>query len=156
MGAEVGQVAPSFTLKDQHGNDVSLADYRGKQNVVLVFYPFTFSGICQGELCELRDDPSTFESSNAALIAVSCNARHAQAKWAELEGYTFPILSDFWPHGEVARAYGVFNEDLGCANRATFVIDKDGVIAATFASAGIGTPRARDEYAAALAKLGEQ
>jgi peroxiredoxin len=154
MSAAVGQVAPPFTLKDSNGNEVSLADYRGKQNVVLVFYPFTFSGICQGELCEIRDDPSTFESSGAAVIAISCDARHAQAQWAQQQGFTFPILSDFWPHGEVAKAYGVFNETLGCANRATFVIDKEGVIVATFASANVGTPRAKEEYAAALAKLG--
>ncbi|MFN8035166.1 MAG: peroxiredoxin [Acidimicrobiia bacterium] len=153
MPAENGQVAPEFTLEDQHGNDVSLADFRGKHNVVLVFYPFTFTGVCQGELCEIRDDPSAFETAAATVIAISCDTRHAQAQWAQQQGFTFPVLSDFWPHGEVARAYGVFNEALGCANRATFVIDRDGIIVDTFASANLGTPRSKGEYAAALAKL---
>ena len=115
MAVAVGQPAPDFTLKDQAGNDVSLADYQGKQPVVIVFYPFTFTGVCQGELCEIRDDPSTFEDAGAAVVAISCDTRHAQAQWAEQQGFTFPVLSDFWPHGEVAKAYGVFNEKLGCA-----------------------------------------
>jgi peroxiredoxin len=149
----VGDHAPEFTLKDQNGNDVSLADYRGTRNVVLVFYPFTFTGVCQGELCELRDDPASFEAADAQVIAISCDTRHAQAQWAQQQGFTFPVLSDFWPHGATAKAYGVFNEDLGCANRATFVIDKDGTVTATFASANLATPRARAEYESALAKL---
>ncbi|MGZ4690543.1 MAG: peroxiredoxin [Acidimicrobiia bacterium] len=153
MTVEVGQAAPDFTLKDQAGNDVSLSDYKGKQPVVLVFYPFTFTGVCQGELCAIRDDPSTFESAGAAVLAISCDTRHAQAQWAEQQGFTFPVLSDFWPHGAVAKSYGVFNEQLGCANRASFVIDKDGKVAATFASANLATPRSRDEYASALAQV---
>jgi mycoredoxin-dependent peroxiredoxin len=154
MAVEAGKPAPEFTLKDQAGNDVSLADYRGKQPVVLVFYPFTFTGVCQGELCEIRDDPSTFEDKGAAVLAISCDTRHAQAQWAEQQGFTFPVLSDFWPHGEVAKAYGVFNEQLGCANRASFVIDKAGTVVAEFASANLATPRAREEYEAALAEVG--
>lgn len=153
MSAEIGQPAPEFTLKDQDGNDVSLSGFRGKQNVVLVFYPFTFTGVCQGELCEIRDDPSTFETNDAAVLAISCDTRHAQKHWADQQGFTFPVLSDFWPHGEVARAYGVFNEALGCANRGSFVIDKDGKIVAKFESANLGTPRARAEYEQALAKV---
>jgi len=150
---EIGQTAPEFTLKDQAGNDVKLSDYRGKQPVVLVFYPFTFTGVCQGELCEIRDDPSMFDGPDAAVLAISCDTRHAQAQWAEQQGFTFPILSDFWPHGETAKAYGVFNEQLGCANRATFVIDDAGKVVDTFASENLGTPRERSEYEAALAKL---
>jgi peroxiredoxin len=153
MAVEVGQLAPDFNLKDQAGNDVSLADYKGKQPIVLVFYPFTFTGVCQGELCEIRDDPSTFEASGAAVLAISCDTRHAQAQWAEQQGFTFPVLSDFWPHGEVAKAYGVFNEQLGCANRASFVIDRDGRVVDRFESANLATPRARAEYEAALAKV---
>lgn len=153
MGVDVGQQAPDFTLKDQDGNDVTLSDFRGNQNVVLVFYPFTFTGVCQGELCEIRDDPSAFEASQAQVLAISCDTRHAQAQWAKQQGFTFPVLSDFWPHGATAKAYGVFNEDLGCANRATFVINKDGNVVATFSSPNLGTPRARAEYEDALAKL---
>ncbi len=153
MSAEIDEPAPEFTLKDQNGNDVSLSSFRGRQNVVIVFYPFTFTGTCQGELCEIRDDPSTFEAADAAVLAISCDTRHAQKQWAEQQGFTFPVLSDFWPHGEVARAYGVFNEALGCANRGTFVIDKVGKIVAKFESANLGTPRARAEYEEALAKV---
>ena len=154
MSIAVGDVAPDFTLKDQAGHEVTLAGYAGKQNVVLVFYPFTFTGVCQGELCEIRDDPSAFTSTDAQVLAVSCDTRHAQAQWAEREGFTFPLLSDFWPHGEVAKAYGVFNDALGCANRATFVIDRSGKVVSTFSSPDLGTPRARAEYDQALAKLG--
>jgi peroxiredoxin len=150
---DVGQQAPDFTLKDQNGEDVTLSDFRGKQNVVIVFYPFTFTGVCQGELCEIRDDPSAFQASQAQVLAISCDTRHAQAQWAKEQGFTFPVLSDFWPHGATAKAYGVFNEQLGCANRATFVVDQDGKVVATFSSPNLGTPRARAEYEDALARL---
>ena len=123
-----GTEAPDFTLKDQDRNDVTLSSFRGKSAVALVFYPFTFTGVCQGELCEIRDDPSVFEGPDAAVLAISCDTRHAQAQWAEQQGFTFPILSDFWPHGEVARAYGVFLPERGMATRGTFVIDRDGIV----------------------------
>jgi len=154
MPVKVGDQAPDFTLKDQHGNDVTLSSFRGEKNVVVVFYPFTFTGVCEGELCSLRDDIGTFETSAAQVVAISCDTRHAQAQWAERQGFTFPVLSDFWPHGAVAQAYGVFNEALGCANRATFVIDKTGTVVDTFESPNLGTPRDREAYEAALTKLG--
>jgi peroxiredoxin len=150
---ESGQAAPDFTLKDQDGNEVTLSSFRGSQNVVIVFYPFTFTGVCEGELCALRDDLAEFDAVKAQVLAISCDSRHAQKQWATQQGFTFPVLSDFWPHGEVARAYGVFNEKLGCANRATFVVDTVGKVVDTFASENLGTPRARAEYEAALAKL---
>jgi peroxiredoxin len=148
----VGDEAPDFTLKDQDGNDVTLSALRGKP-VVIVFYPFTFTGVCQGELCEIRDDPSAFERAGAQVVAISCDSRHAQRTWAEQQGFTIPVLSDFWPHGAVAKAYGVFNDALGCANRATFVIDAEGKISSTFSSPDLGTPRAKAEYDDALAKV---
>jgi mycoredoxin-dependent peroxiredoxin len=148
----VGDTAPDFTLKNTQGDDVTLSSFRG-QPVVLVFYPFTFTGVCEGELCEIRADPSAYERAAAQVLAISCDTRHAQRIWSEQQGYTFPLLSDFWPHGEVARAYGVFNETLGCANRGSFVIDKDGTITATFSSPDLGTPRSKSEYDAALAAL---
>ena len=148
----VGDLAPDFTLKDHNGNDMTLSALRGKA-VVIVFYPFTFTGVCEGELCEIRDDPSAFERAGAQVLAISCDTRHAQRVWAEQQGFTFPLLSDFWPHGAVAKAYAVFNDELGCANRATFVIDKDGTIASTFSSPNLGTPRAKSEYEEALAKV---
>src|SRR5207344_131171 len=85
-----GTEAPDFTLKDQDGNEVTLSSFRGKTSVVLVFYPFTFSGICQGELCALRDDVSEFDTANAQLIAISCDTRFAQQQWAQQQAYTSP------------------------------------------------------------------
>jgi peroxiredoxin (alkyl hydroperoxide reductase subunit C) len=153
MAIEAGQAAPEFDLPDQQRNRVKLSDFRGTRNVVLVFYPFTFTGVCTGELCQLRDDLGAFETAAAQVLAVSCDTPFAQAKFASEQGYTFPILSDFWPHGEVSRAYGVFNETVGAAMRATFVINKDGIVVATFASPDLGTPRDKARYTEALAKL---
>lgn len=153
MTIEVGQEAPDFELPDQTRTKVKLSSFRGDQNVVLVFYPFTFSGVCTGELCEIRDDLGAYERSGAQILAVSCDTPFAQAKFAEEQGYTFPVLSDFWPHGAVAKAYGVFNDTVGAAMRATFVIDKQGHVVASFASPDLGTPRAKARYEEALAQL---
>ena len=153
MTVEPGQEAPDFELKDQEGTMVSLAGFRGDKAVALVFYPFTFTGVCQGELCALRDDISSFAAENVQVLAVSCDSPFAQKKWAEEQGFTFPVLSDFWPHGAVAKAYGVFNDALGCANRATFLIDTDGKVVDTFATDNLGTPREKARYEEALAKL---
>ena len=129
MAISVGDAAPDFTLRDQNGADISLADFKGQKNVVLVFYPFAFSGICTGELCEIRDNLGAFVSDDVQVLAISCDHMFSQRAWADKEAYFFPLLSDFWPHGEVARAYGVFNERAGAALRGTFLIDRDGVVA---------------------------
>ena len=154
MTLDAGTPAPDFTLKDQDGHDVVLSSYRNTSNVVLVFYPFTFTGVCQGELCALREDLSQFETANAQLLALSCDSRFAQQRWAKQEGFTFPLLSDFWPHGAVSRAYGVLNEQVGAANRVMFVIDKHGTIVEVFESPNLGTPRDHATYRTALARLG--
>jgi len=154
MSVAVGQEAPDFTLTDQNGDRVTLSAFRGERNVVLVFYPFTFTGVCEGELCSLRDDITEFETADAQVLAISCDSRYAQQQWARQKGFTFPVLSDFWPHGEVSRAYGVFDEELGAARRATFVIDKQGVVVDVFESPDLATPRDRATYEAALAKVG--
>jgi peroxiredoxin len=153
MSVEIGQEAPDFELRGSTAEPVKLSSFRGSKAVALVFYPFTFTGVCQGELCSLRDDLSTFEGAGVQVLAVSCDAPPAQKKWAEEQGYQFPVLSDFWPHGAVARAYGVFNEDLGCAIRGTFVIDQHGVVVDSFRTDSLGTAREADRYAEALAKL---
>ncbi len=153
MAVQVGDQAPDFELPASTGDKVKLSSFQGDKNVVLVFYPFTFTGVCRGELCELRDDIASFEAAGVQVLAVSCDSVHSQRKWAEEEGFNFPVLSDFWPHGEVSKAYGVFNESLGCANRQTFVIDTSGAVVATFASADLRTPRQKEEYKAALDKL---
>jgi mycoredoxin-dependent peroxiredoxin len=153
MAIEIGQAAPEFSLKDQDGNLVSLSDYAGTQAVALVFYPFTFTGVCEGELCAIRDDYAEFEAAGVQVLACSCDTRFAQAQWASQQGYQFPVLSDFWPHGEVAKAYGVFNEALGCANRATFLIGADGTVVDAFDTPDLGTAREQSRYAEAIAKL---
>lgn len=129
MTLEVGAEAPDFTLPDFNKEQVSLSDFRGKKNVLLVFYPFAFSGVCQGELCQVRDDLSEFQNDKVQVLGVSVDSPFALKAWSDQEGYTFPLLSDFWPHGAVAQAYGVFNENAGMANRGTFVIDVSGKIA---------------------------
>jgi peroxiredoxin len=154
MAIEIGQAAPDFELKAHDGETVRLSEFRGERAVALVFYPFAFTGVCEGELCALEGDVGAFEDAEVQVLAVSCDSRHAQKRWAEEMGYPFPLLSDFWPHGAVARAYGVFNEAVGCANRATVVIDRDGAVVDAFTT-DLGTPRDPGRYAEALAKLGE-
>jgi peroxiredoxin len=128
MTVQIGQQAPDLELRDQHGATVALSSYRGSKAVVLMFYPFAFSGVCTGELCAVRDSLPTFESDEVQLLAVSCDPVFALRAFADRDGLTFPLLSDFWPHGEVAQRYGVFNPDRGCAERATFIVDRDGVL----------------------------
>jgi peroxiredoxin len=128
MPLEVGQQAPDFTLRDQNREEVTLLSYRGQKNVLLVFYPFAFSGTCTGELCQVRDDLPRFQNDDVQILAVSIDHPFTLKVFANQEGYTFPLLADFWPHGAVAQEYGVFNEGGGMANRGTFLIDKEGVI----------------------------
>jgi peroxiredoxin len=153
MTLAVGDEAPDFELPDQDNNKVQLSSFRGSRNVVVVFYPFSFTGVCTGELCQLRDDLAAYERSDATVLAVSCDSRHTQRKFAEEQGYSFGLLSDFWPHGQTARAYGVFDDRIGAALRGTFVIDKSGLVSATFASPDLGTPRDKARYEEALAGL---
>ncbi|MGN6679681.1 MAG: peroxiredoxin [Streptosporangiaceae bacterium] len=152
MAVEVGDLAPDFELKDQHGSPVKLSDLRGKKNVVLVFYPLAFSGVCTGELCEMRDSFPEASRDDVEVLTVSVDSVYAHRAWADQEGYEFGLLSDFWPHGEVARSYGVFDDALGLATRGTFIIDKSGVVRWKVVNA---IPQARDlaEYQKALAEL---
>ena len=151
-GLGVGEVAPDFTLTDQHGKQVTLSAFRGVKNVVVVFFPFAFSGICTGELCEIRDDLGAFESDDVQVLAVSCDHMFTQRAWSDAQGYFFPILSDFWPHGAAAQAYGVFRQSAGSALRGTFLIDRAGVVCWTLVS---GTSDKRDfsSYRIALKEL---
>jgi len=152
MTIEVGQPAPDFELKDQHGRPVRLSDYRGKQSVALVFYPFAFSGICTGELCEIRDNLSVFSDAEVQVLAVSCDPMYSLRAYAEAEKYEFPLLSDFWPHGEVAQQYGVFAAASGRAERATLLVDADGIVRWTVVNAP-GEARPLAAYQAAIAAL---
>ena len=128
MTVEVGQEAPDFELNDQHGKPVRLSSFRGSKNVVLVFYPLAFSGVCSGELTALRDDFPEATRDDVELLTVSVDSTYALRTWSDRDGFEFGMLADFWPHGGVAKLYGVFNEDLGIATRGTFVIDKSGVV----------------------------
>lgn len=148
----IGDAAPDFELVNQYGETVKLSDFRDKKPVVLVFYPLSFSGICTGELCEIRDNFAKFENENVELLAISVDSKFVQKKFADEEGYKFSVLADFWPHGAVAKAYGVFLEEAGIANRATFVIDQEGILTAKFVTAP-GQARSLDEYDRALDSL---
>jgi peroxiredoxin (alkyl hydroperoxide reductase subunit C) len=125
---DVGTEAPDFTLKDQNGQPVTLSAFRGSKNVLLVFFPLAFTGICQGELDEIRDRLAEYQNDELATLAISVGPPPTHKVWSTQSGFEFPVLSDFWPHGAIAQAYGVFNDDAGFANRGTFVVDRSGVI----------------------------
>ncbi|WP_377271585.1 peroxiredoxin [Peterkaempfera sp. SMS 1(5)a] len=152
MAIEVGSQAPDFELKNQHGELVKLSDFRGEKSVVLVFYPFAFTGVCTGELCAIKEELPRLQNDEVQILAVSNDSPFTLRVFAEREGLEYPLLSDFWPHGSVSTAYGVFDEAKGCAVRGTFVIDKDGVVRWSVVNA---IPDARDEqeYLKALAVL---
>lgn len=152
MRIDVGTEAPDFALKDQNNQEVRLSDFRGKKSVLLVFYPLAFTGTCQGELCSVRDNVGDFQSDSVQVLTVSVDSPYSHKVWAEREGYNFPLLSDFWPHGAVAQAYGVFDEQRGAAKRGTFLIDSDGVVRFTEVSAS-GEARDQDAWREAITEL---
>jgi peroxiredoxin (alkyl hydroperoxide reductase subunit C) len=146
---DVGQPAPDFTLKDQDNQEVSLASFRGAKKVLLVFYPYAFTRVCGSELHALQADLGPFQNDDVQVLTVSVDTPYAHRVWAEREGFTFPMLADFWPHGTVAQAYGCFDDVKGCARRGTYVVDRSGVV--RWASV-VAIPEARDlaEWRAAL------
>ncbi len=152
MPLEVGTKAPDFTLKDQNHEEVTLSDYTGRKHVLLVFYPLAFTGICQGEMCQIQENLSTYVNDQVQVLAVSVDSAYTHKVWADQQKFDFPLLADFWPHGAVAQAYGVFNDESGVANRGTFVIDKEGVI--RFAEMNMpGDERDLDGWRKALAEV---
>ena len=128
-GLSPGGAAPDFTLRDQFGQDTSLSSYRGRKAVLLLFYPFAFSGVCTGEMSEIRSRLDEFLTFDTEVLAISCDPVFALRAWADTDGINFPLLSDFWPHGEVARAYEVFDEMKGSPLRSSYVVDRDGNLA---------------------------
>jgi mycoredoxin-dependent peroxiredoxin len=152
MPIEVGATAPDFVLKDQNNQEVRLSDFRGKKNVLLVFYPLAFTGTCQGELCQVRDNVGDFQSDTVQVLTVSVDSPYSHKVWADREGYDFPLLADFWPHGAVAQAYGVFNAEKGYSNRGTFLIDRDGVVRYAEMN-GPGQARDQDAWRKALSSV---
>ena len=152
MPLEVGALAPDFLLKDQNNQPVRLSDFRGRRVVLLVFYPLAFTGVCRGELCEVQENLNAYVNEEVQVLTVSVDSVFAHKIWADREGYDFPLLADFWPHGAVARSYGVFSESAGFAHRGTFLIGADGVV--RFAEmAGPGETRDQKVWRSALAEL---
>ena len=152
MALENDTQAPDFDLANQFGEHIRLSEFRGKKPVALVFFPLAFSSTCTTELCTLRDNIAMFQTNGIELIGISVDSKATLRAFADKEGYDFTLLADFWPHGEVAKEYGVFLEEKGFANRATFLIDVNGVIRASFITAS-GEARSLEEYTAADAEL---
>jgi mycoredoxin-dependent peroxiredoxin len=149
---DVGDEAPDFELRDQHAQAHKLSGHRGNSNVLLVFYPFAFTGVCTGEMCALRDELGSLQSDGTIIYAISCDSVPSLRVFAEREGLTHALLSDFWPHGAVSTSYGVFNEGLGASERGTFLIDKTGIVRWTTRTE---IPNARNiaDYQKAIAEL---
>lgn len=153
MAAEIGSPAPDFALYDQDRNEVTLESLKGRKSLV-VFIPFPFTGICDGEACAIRDNIAQLEAVDANVVVITVHARPTNEEWVKKEGFSFPVLSDFWPHGEVATAYGCFNDKVGAAMRATYVLDEDGIVRDIIATDSLGDPRTFADYPAALAAIG--
>ena len=123
-----GVQAPDFSLRDQNNEVVTLSSFRGSKAVLLVFYPWAFTSICTGELGHIRDNIDAFANDAVQVLTVSIDSSFVHKIFAQRDDLNYPLLADFWPHGAVAQAYGVFNSDAGVSNRGTFLIDRDGVI----------------------------
>ena len=152
MALEIGAPAPDFALSNQHGETVRLSDFRGQKNVVVVFYPFAFTGICTGELCTLRDEGSDFVAPGVETLAISCDPVSALKVFGQQNNIEYSLLSDFYPHGAVAQEYGVFLADKGFATRGTYIIDREGILRWSVIN-GPGEARSTDAYREALAAL---
>ena len=124
---KVGDSAPDFTLKTEKGNEWHLADFRGKQNVVLAFVPFAFSSTCSAQLPAYEADLSRFKDFDAEIVSISMDSTYSLGAWEKSMHTSFPLLSDFYPQGKVVDLYGV-RHAAGMPERALFVIDKEGVI----------------------------
>jgi peroxiredoxin len=142
---EIGDIAPDFTLQETFDTSVTLSDYRGAKNVLLFFHPFSYTDICEGEICEIRDTPQ-LERDDLEILNVACDAWLIRQSYKEKLGANGRFLSDFWPHGEVSRAYGVFDDVWGTCMRGTFLIDKEGRIAQKVVNMGIMDRRDQSVY----------
>lgn len=152
MAVEIGDQAPDFTLRDQKGDEVGLSELKGEKSLV-VFMPFAFSPTCLGELCAIRDNLQGLENLGARVVVVTCDSVFTNRAWTEENGFNFPILSDFWPHGQVSTAYGAFNERTGGAFRSTYVLDGEGTVRAIVKTESTGIPREFERYGEALASI---
>jgi peroxiredoxin len=148
----IGAPAPDFDLPNQFGERIRLSSFQGRSAVALVFFPLAFSSTCAGELRELQDHAALFEGAGVSVLCVSVDSKHSLRAWADGQGYAMPLLSDFWPHGEVARAYGAFRPGTGVASRTTVLLSEDGVVRSAFSSSPT-EPRPLDAYREGLAAL---
>ena len=151
MTLGIGDAAPGFAARNQHGEPVTVSSLRGNP-AVIIFYPWAFSSICRDELAAVRDDHESFLALGARVLAISCDAMFTLRAYADAEGIAFDLLSDHWPHGAIARAYGAFDEEAGCARRGTFLLDSSGVIKWQQVNQ-INEPREITAMLAATAKL---
>jgi peroxiredoxin (alkyl hydroperoxide reductase subunit C) len=152
MPLAIGTTAPDFNLYDQNKEQVSLNDLKG-HNALIVFIPFPFTGHCDNEGCQLRDGLAALGELDAEVVVITTHAVPTNAKWATENGFEFPVLANFWPHGDVVQAYDAFNDAVGSANRVTYILDKEGIIRDVIATDSLGTPREYELYGEALAVL---
>ena len=148
----LGDPAPDFSLHDQNNEQVTLSQFRGDKAVLVVFYPLAFTGVCTGELSRVRDSVDTFQNDRVQVLAISVDSVYAHKIFAEREGYDFPLLSDFWPHGAVAERFGAFDAVSGVANRGTYLVDTAGVVRFTELNRP-GRARDADDWIAAIKAL---
>jgi peroxiredoxin len=128
MAVRTGDRAPEFDLEVTYGERVRLSDFRGRSNVLLVFHPFAFTAVCEDEARDLQANLESFRNAETEIVFVSCDPSAARQAWRRELGAEYTFASDFWSHGGVSKAYGVFNESNGAPHRGTFLIDKEGTV----------------------------
>jgi peroxiredoxin len=128
MAVKTGDRAPEFDLEVRKGERVRLSDFRGRSNVLLVFHPFAFTSVCEDEARDLQENLDSFRNAETEIVFVSCDPSAARQAWKKELGAEYTFASDFWSHGTVSKAYGVFNETNGAPHRGTFLIDKEGTV----------------------------
>ena len=146
---QVGEAAPDFVLRDQMRSKRGLSDL-ARSKAMVVFMPFAFTNTCLGEMCTLRDNLQQLSARGIRFFVITCDTIHSNRRWAEDQGFEFPILSDFWPHGEVSQAYGCFNPAIGVPMRSTYILDKTGVVTEIVATERLDVPREFADYEQAL------
>lgn len=128
MAVTTADKAPEFDLAVTHLERVRSSDFRGRSNVLLVFHPFAFTAVCEDEARDLQENLQSFRDANTEIVFVSCDAPAARQAWKKELGAEYTFASDFWPHGAVSKAFGVFNDATGAPHRGTFLIDQDGTV----------------------------
>jgi len=152
MSLQIGDPAPAFELPNQDREMVNLDALKGRKSLI-VFIPFPFTGICESELCTIRDNLADLGTIDANVVAITVHAVPTVKAWADAHNFGFSVLSDYWPHGATAQAYGAFNEAVGAANRFTFVLDEDAKVRSIISTESLGIGREFDEYNKALTAI---